>query len=157
LIGDPNPDWLGSLINEFHFGNLTLYIKLDAIQGYNVMSWDKRMFNLFPGGNVTAMELRGEKPKGTARPNFFIYESFIEDGSFVKLREVSLSYDLKLNANWINGLKFTMSGSNLISFDNYFGFDPEVNTEAQSNGIRGQDMANVPIPRVYKFGIIASF
>ncbi|MEA1896722.1 MAG: SusC/RagA family TonB-linked outer membrane protein [Bacteroidota bacterium] len=156
LIGDPNPDWMGSLINQFEYKNFTLFVKIDAVQGFNVMSWDKRMFNLFPGGEATAQELRGEKDKGSAFPNFFIYESFIEDGSFVKLREVSLSYDLKLNT-WVNGLKFTLSGSNLMSIDNYFGFDPEVNTEAQSNGIRGQDMANVPIPRIYKFGITASF
>ena len=50
-----------------------------------------------------------------------------------------------------------MSGTNLISIDNYYGFDPEVNTESQSNGSRGQDMANVPIPQVFKLGVIFNF
>ncbi|MEA1875603.1 MAG: SusC/RagA family TonB-linked outer membrane protein [Bacteroidota bacterium] len=157
IIGDPNPDWVASLTNEFKYKNLSLFVKIDAVHGANVMSWDKRMFNLFPGGDATAMELNGDLPKGSARPNFFIYESFIEDGSFVKLREVSLSYDLGLDSDWIKSLRFTLSGSNLMSYDNYFGFDPEVNTEAQSNGVRGQDMANVPIPRILKFGLTATF
>ncbi len=157
IIGDPNPKWIGSIANTLSYKNFTLFIKVDMVQGFNVMSWDKRMFDLFPGGDATAKELRGEIPKGSTRPNFFIYQSFIENGSFVKLREVSLSYDLKIKSSWVNNLKFTFSGNNLVSWDNYFGFDPEVNTEGQSNGIRGQDMANVPIPRVYRFGIVATF
>ncbi len=157
IIGDPNPKWIGSISNTFAYKNFSLFIKVDMVQGFNVMSWDKRMFDLFPGGEATAKELRGEIPKGSSFPNFFIYQSFIEDGSFVKLRDVALSYNLKLKSNWINSLKFTLSGSNLISWDNYWGFDPEVNTESQSNGVRGQDMANVPIPKVFRFGIVASF
>ena len=157
IIGDPNPDYIASLINEFSYKNFSLYVQFDAVQGFNVMSWDKRMFNLFPGGEATADELNGINDKGAANPNFNIYESFIEDGSFVKLREVALSYNLKPQTKLINNIRFTLSGSNLASYDNYFGFDPEVNTEAQSNGVRGQDMANVPIPRIYKFDITASF
>ncbi len=157
IIGDPNPKWIGSLSNQFRYKAFTLFVKIDMVQGYNVMSWDKRMFDLFPGGEATAKELRGEIPKGSSFPKFFIYESFIEDGSFVKLRELSLSYDLKLKTSWIDDLKFTLSGTNLVSWDNYYGFDPEVNTEGQSNGVRGQDMANVPIPRVYRFGVTAHF
>jgi TonB-linked SusC/RagA family outer membrane protein len=157
IIGDPNPKWIGSVSNTLTYKNFTLFIKVDMVQGFNVMSWDKRMFDLFPGGEATAKELRGEIPKGSSFPNFFIYQSFIENGSFVKLRDVAISYNLKLKSNWIHNLKFTMSGSNLVSWDHYWGFDPEVNTEGQSNGIRGQDMANVPIPRVYRFGIVATF
>ncbi|VAW25433.1 Outer membrane TonB-dependent transporter, utilization system for glycans and polysaccharides (PUL), SusC family, partial [hydrothermal vent metagenome] len=89
--------------------------------------------------------------------NFGIFESFIEDGSYIKLREVALTYNLKLNKNYIKNVKFTLSGTNLISIDNYYGFDPEVNTQGQTNGVTGQDMANVPIPAVYKFGVIFNF
>jgi len=156
IIGDPNPDWVGSLTNTITYKNLSFSFQLDAVQGFNVMSWDKRMFDLFPGGEATAQELRGELDKGASRPNFFIYQSFIEDGSFTKIREVALSYNLNLKKA-VKSLKFTLTGSNLYSFDNYYGFDPEVNTEAQSNGVRGQDMANVPIPRVIKFGVTAKF
>jgi TonB-linked SusC/RagA family outer membrane protein len=157
IIGDPNPKWVGSVSNTFTYKNLSLFVKIDMVQGFNVMCWDKRMFDLFPGGEATAKELRGEIPKGSSFPKFFIYQSFIEDGSFVKLRDVALSYDLKIKSSWVHSLKFTLSGSNLVSWDHYWGFDPEVNTEAQSNGVRGQDMANVPIPRVYRFGIVATF
>ena len=62
------------------------------------------------------------------------------------------------SANFIiENVKIFASGTNLFSIDNYYGFDPEVNTEGQSNGVRGQDMANVPIPQVYQFGVIVNF
>ncbi len=157
IIGDPNPKWIGSISNTFTYKNLSLFVKVDMVQGFNVMDWDQRMFYLFPGGQATAQELRGEIPKGSSFPRFFIYQSFINNGSFVKLRDVSLSYDLKLKNNWVRSLKFSLSGSNLVSWDHYWGFDPEVNTEGQSNGVRGQDMANVPIPKVFRFGIVATF
>lgn len=157
IIGDPNPDFVASITNEFEYKNLGFRFQLDFIQGNDVMSWDKRMGYLFKGGQQTAQELNGDVPKGSSRPNFFIFESFIEDGSYIKLREVALFYNLKIDKPYLDNVKFTLSGTNLISFDNYYGFDPEVNTEGQSNGVRGQDMANVPIPQVYKFGVILNF
>ena len=157
IIGDPNPKWIGSVSNTFSYKNWSLFIKIDMVQGFNVMDWDQRMFDLFPGGEATAKELLGEIPKGSSFPKFFIYQSFIDDGSFVKIRDVALSYDLKLKSNWVKSLKFSLSGSNIASFDHYWGYDPEINTEAQSNGVRGQDMATVPIPREIRFGIVATF
>jgi len=157
IIGDPNPDYVASITNEFEYKNFGFRFQFDFVQGNQVMSWDKRMGYLFKGGQQTAQELNGVIPKGSSRPNFFIFESFIEDGSYVKLRELALFYNLKINKPYLNNIKFTASGTNLISFDNYYGFDPEVNTEGQSNGVRGQDMANVPIPQVYKLGVILNF
>lgn len=157
IIGDPNPDYVASITNEFEYKNLGFRFQFDFVQGNDVMSWDKRMGYLFKGGQQTAQELRGEVPIGSSKPNFFIFESFIEDGSYIKLREVALYYNLRIDKPYLESIKFTASGTNLLSFDNYYGFDPEVNTEGQSNGVRGQDMANVPIPQVYKIGVILNF
>ncbi|NOQ91852.1 MAG: SusC/RagA family TonB-linked outer membrane protein, partial [Flavobacteriaceae bacterium] len=157
VIGDPNPDFVASITNVFEYKNFGFRLQFDFVQGNDVMSWDKRMGYLFKGGQQTAQELRGEIPQGSSRPNFFVFESFIEDGSYIKMREISLFYNLRLNNSVVNNIKFTASGTNLFSIDDYYGFDPEVNTEGQSNGVRGQDMANVPIPKVYKFGVIVNF
>ncbi|PCH73267.1 MAG: SusC/RagA family TonB-linked outer membrane protein [Flavobacteriaceae bacterium] len=157
IVGDPNADYTASITNEFEYKNFGFRMQWDISQGNQVMSWDKRMAYLFKGGKFTADELNGLVPKGFSSPNFGIFESFIEDGSYFKLREVAFSYNLKLEKSYLNNIKFTLSGNNLISIDNYYGFDPEVNTESQSNGARGQDMANVPIPKVFKFGVIFNF
>ncbi len=157
VIGDPNPDFVASITNEFEYKNFGFRFQFDMSQGNDVMSWDKRMAYLFAGGKATADELNGDIPKGSSGKNFRLYESFIEDGSYIKLREVSFSYNLLINKSYMDNIKFNLSATNLFSIDNYYGFDPEVNTEAQSNGVRGQDMANVPIPQVFKLGVIFNF
>ena len=61
---------------------------------------------------------------------FSIFENWIEDGTFVKLREVSLSYIVPTSVSsrvGANSLRVTLYGRNLLSFDNYSGYDPETN------------------------------
>ncbi len=153
VIGDPNPDYIASWTNELKYGNFSFRTQFDAVQGNDVLSWDSRMFYRFGGGAQTGKEFSGEVAKGTGSKKFGIAESYIEDGSFIKLRELSASY---LWANPINGLssvKFTLTGRNLFSIDDYSKWDPEVNMDGQSNGSRGGIMGLIPIPRTFIFGI----
>ncbi len=157
VIGDPNPDFVASITNEFEYKKFGLRFQFDFVEGNDVMSWDKRMGYLFKGGEATALELTGEIPQGSSKPNFSIFESFIEDGSYIKMRELAIYYNWTPKSSIVESVKITASGTNLFSIDDYYGFDPEVNTEGQSNGVRGQDMANVPIPQVYQLGFTINF
>lgn len=154
VIGDPNPDFVASLTNNFSYKNFDFRFQFDMSHGNDVLSWDKRMGFLFAGGETAGEELSNpDIPKAFHKPKFFIYEAFIEDASYVKLREIAVSYNLKLNKSFLNEIQFTASGTNLISWDNHWGFDPEINTGGQENGVMGQQMATVPIPKVFKLGI----
>lgn len=157
VIGNPNPDFIASLINELTYKNFSFRMQFDAVQGADILSWDTRMFYRFGGGPQTASELRGESVRGTGAAKFGIAESYIEDGSYIKLRELSTSYFLNEPFKGVSSIKFTLTGRNLFSIDNYSGYDPEVNMDAQSNGSRGGVMGLVPIPRVVKFGLVATF
>ncbi len=159
VLGDPNPDWFGSLINEFSYKNFSLRVQLDAVQGFDIFNWNRRLLDnvIFGGGSNVGEELLGNRPKGFGRAQAGIFEEFVEDGSFVKLRELALSYNLKSPFKSIDAIKFSFIGRNLISWDDYSGWDPEINTAGQSNGVRGFDFAGVPIPRTYQLGINVSF
>ncbi len=159
VIGDPNPDWFGSLINEFAYKNFKLRIQLDAVQGFDVFNWNRRLLDnvIFGGGFNVGQELLGNRPKGFGGAQAGIFEEFVEDGSFVKLRELAFSYDFKPPIEGIDNVQLTLVGRNLISWDDYTGWDPEINTAGQSNGVRGFDFAGVPIPRTYQLGINVSF
>jgi TonB-linked SusC/RagA family outer membrane protein len=157
VIGDPNPDFIASLINEMKYKNFSFRLQFDAVQGVDVLSWDTRMFYRFGGGEQTGKELSGESVRGTGAANFGIAESYIEDGSYIKLREISASYLLKEPLKGVDNVKFTLTGRNLFSIDNFSGYDPEVNMDGQSNGARGGIMGLVPIPSVIKFGVTATF
>jgi hypothetical protein len=75
----------------------------------------------------------------------------------VKLREVAIGYSLGRAIKGFSDLTLSLSGRNLISFDNYKGYDPEVNAGGQSTILRGIDFGAVPIPRTFSFTISAKF
>jgi TonB-linked SusC/RagA family outer membrane protein len=149
VIGDPNPDWTSALTSELRYRNVSLYIFMDAIQGVDVFNWNRRLMNnhLFGGGPNVGKELSGDLPKGYGSAESGIFEAFVEDGSFVKFREIGLSYRLSNPFSKVAALKIELIGRNLWSFDRYRAWDPEVNTPGQNNGVRGFDFAEVPIPR----------
>lgn len=159
IIGDPNPDWNGSLINEFKYKDLSLRVQFDAVQGFDIFNWNRRLMDnvIFGGGANVGEELLGNQAKGFGRAQANIFEEFVEDGSFVKLREIALSYAIRPNSEWVKQINISLAGRNLMSFDDYSGWDPEINTPGQSNGVRGFDFAGVPIPRTYQLSINLNF
>jgi len=160
IIGDPNPDWIGSLINEFSIGkHWSFRTQFDASIGGDVFNFTKRVGDrdLYGGLKGYEPELRGEVPKGTSAALFSIFENWIEDGSYVKLREASVSYEFKPAFLKSGNMRFSLSGRNLLSFDKYSGYDPEVNAAGQSSAVRGFDFVEVPIPRMVVAGLNITF
>ena len=157
VIGDPNPDWTGSLVNEFSYKKASLRVQLDAVQGVDVFNADWRTRQGVGNGKEAEKEHRGIYPRGYISSFYAAVEQWrIDDGSFVKLREVSLSYVFG-NFKKLKDITLSISGRNLISWDDYKGYDPEVNAGGQSNILRGIDFGAVPIPKTYAFGLSAKF
>ena len=154
-IADTNPDWVGSLTNDFSYKNFSLHIQFDAVQGFDVFNFTNRVNSrpIFGGGANDAAELRGDLVRGYNKAAYNIWERYIEDGSFIKLRELTLAYSLHPMNGKIDAIRFFIQGRNLLSFDSYSGWDPEVSTSGQTNGVRGFDFNEVPIPRTIRFGI----
>ncbi len=159
VIGDPNPDFQLAWINEVNFKDFTFRAQLDAVQGFDVFNFTDRVNSrsTFGGGWRDAQEIRGELVRGYNNAAYNIWERYIEDGSFIKLREFTFGYQLKPDAGYIKAINFNVSGRNLFSIDDYSGWDPEVSTAGQTNGVRGFDFNEVPIPRTISFGINANF
>ncbi|MFT4024534.1 MAG: hypothetical protein QM664_12195 [Flavihumibacter sp.] len=143
-------------MNEFSYKRLGLRVQLDAVQGVEY-------------GMPTGVPARAwvtvkwpSRSNGTVAPRLFngvyaIEEWRIDDRSFVKLREISLSYNTGPIGEAFKGLTISASGRNLISWDNYKGYDPEVNSGGQSTILRGVDFGSVPIPASFSIGVSAKF
>ena len=157
VIGDPNPDYTASLVNELSYKRFNLRVQFDAVQGVDVFNADWRTRQGVGNGKVAEQEQRGEIPRGYILGVYGIEEWRIDDGSFVKLREVSLGYDFGKVSNVFSGLSVLFSGRNLFSWDDYKGYDPEVNAGGQSTILRGIDFGAVPIPRTFSLSIQAKF
>ncbi|MEY4459455.1 MAG: hypothetical protein RIT38_660 [Bacteroidota bacterium] len=156
VIGNPNPDYTASLVNELSFKKWNFRAQLDAVQGVDVFNADFRTRQGVGNGTVAEAEQRGLLPRGYVSGIYAIEEWRVDDGSFIKLRELSLSYNVG-KVKFINNLSINFSGRNLISWDNYKGYDPEVNSAGQSTLLRGIDFGATPIPRTFSFGIKADF
>ena len=156
VIGDPNPDYTASLVNEVSYKKWNFRAQLDAVQGVDVFNADFRTRQGVGNGKVAEQEQRGILPRGYISGIYAIEEWRVDDGSFIKLRELSISYNVG-KLKFINNLNINFSGRNLISWDNYNGYDPEVNSGGQSTLLRGIDFGATPIPRTFSFGIKADF
>ncbi|MEO7265190.1 MAG: SusC/RagA family TonB-linked outer membrane protein [Ferruginibacter sp.] len=157
IIGDPNPDYTASLVNEFTYKKASLRIQLDAVHGNEVWNADWRTRQGVGNGKEAEKEQTGVYPRGYISSFYGTVEQWrIDDGSFVKLREISLSYSFG-KMKMFRDITASISGRNLVSWDNYKGYDPEVNSGGQSTVLRGIDFGSVPIPRTFSVGISAKF
>ncbi|MCK7557118.1 hypothetical protein MKQ70_19760 [Chitinophaga sedimenti] len=131
----------------------------DGMLGFDVFNFTKRVGDNANYGGLKGYEaeLKGEVPKGTSAALFSIFENWIEKGDFVKLRELSLSYQVTPQAGRLKNLRVVLSGRNLISIDNYSGFDPEINAAGQDNAVRGFDFVEVPLPKTFQIGLNVNF
>jgi outer membrane receptor protein involved in Fe transport len=160
VLGDPNPDFTATLVNEFTFKNWSLRMQWDGVYGFEVYNWDWITRNNVGNGPTAEKELRGELPRGwvAAIGGFIgprIQEEHVEDGSFTKLRELSLSYTMP-KMKFAESVKISLIGRNIFSIDDYRGFDPEISSAGQSF-VRGTDFGAIPIPRTYQLSIITNF
>jgi TonB-dependent starch-binding outer membrane protein SusC len=159
IIGNPNPRHVISFIEELDIKKFSVRMQWDGMYGFDVFNFTRRVGerDLYAGLKGYEEELQGRVPKGTSTNLFGIFENWIEDGSFMKLRELSISYTINPKFLKNNSMRFTLSGRNLLSIDKYKGWDPETNAAGQDNAVRGFDFVEVPLPRVIMFGINLNF
>jgi TonB-dependent starch-binding outer membrane protein SusC len=171
VLGDPNPDWIGSLLNEFQLGGgLRLRVLVDGSFGNDVMNLSRRIRDLGAALNSPENEAEflpygdpSKLPPGYFARRLGIFSEYVEDGSFVKLREVSATYTFTqpfVRRYFSDGIELTLAGRNLHTWTDYTGYDPEGNLFGQNApGLtttaadRGFDFAMVPIPRTWSASV----
>ncbi len=132
-IGDANPDFRLAFANTLSFKGFTLYALIDWKQGgdiYNMTNqWNYR-------DDLSADEDMFDVPDAQKKTTAYfqslyhvndLNSHFIEDGTYVKIRELSLYYTIdKEFFNFFKNLRIGVIGRNLYTFTNYRGFDPEI-------------------------------
>lgn len=157
FVGDPWPEWTGSLSNEFGFGsNWTASFLFDGQFGHDLWNQGQRIMDLFGAGPLYDQLLRGEITAEERTRLQGIWEYYLEDASFVKLRQLALRYSTQ--APWLSSigasaLQVEVLGRNLFTWTDYTGYDPEVNMFGLSTVERGTDFAVYPNARTYTIGV----
>jgi hypothetical protein len=100
-------------------------------------------------GQVTDVpRISFQDPMGNSR----FSDRWIEDGSYLKLKSVTLSYDLPINSTFLQGLSFWIQGNNLFTLTKYLGTDPECSMSSSVLG-QGIDTGMLPMSRSFVAGI----
>jgi hypothetical protein len=167
LKGIPYPKHNGSLtLNMNIFRNFEVYSLIDWATGLSVYN-NTRIFQINFSNDVKfddKVEAFSNASPGTEEYNALADDlanldtrydgNFVEDADFIKLREVSVSYDFTelINktalSNAVRSMKLSVSGRNLFTATNYSGIDPEVNFTGARSLTQGADFLTLQTPRV---------
>ncbi len=158
-VGDAYPDFIMGFSNDVEWRRFRLGMQWDWKQGGDVINLTKLLFD---AGQNSADKADGGLSRLVrwASGNTKVY---VEDASYLKLRELSLSYDLPpsvVAALFGGGARFarlTLSGRNLIRITPYDGYDPEVSNFGNQPIFRNIDVAPFPPSRSWFFSIDVGF
>lgn len=166
-IGDPNPDFTYGMTNTFSWKGFNLSIFIQGSYGNDIFNASRiETEGMYDGKNQSTRVLNRWKIPGqitdVPKAGFDLKNStyFIEDGSYLRLKDVSLSYNFrgKLLKQWgITRLQPYFTASNLLTWTNYSGMDPEVNQWGNSGSVQGIDWGTYPHCRTFTFGLNVEF
>ena len=166
-IGDPNPDFTFGLTNNFSWKGFNLNILLQGSVGndiYNVSRMETE--GMYDGKNQSTKVLDRWRVPGqitnVPKAGWNIKNSsyFVEDGSYLRVKSVSLSYDVPrkiISKLGINRLQPYFTASNLLTWTSYSGMDPEVNQYGNNGAVQGIDWGTYPLNRSFVFGLKLEF
>ena len=166
-IGDSNPDFNMSFVSDLRFKALRLYGLLDWQQGGSIINLTKFLYDL--GQNtadyadpITVGTL--QTTVGANRLRVFGRQTgvYVEDASFMKLREVTLSFDVPSTmvsrfGRGVRSAQLSLSGRNLLTFTDYTGMDPEVSNFGNQQIARNIDVAPFPPSRSFWLSVSLGF
>ena len=165
VIGNPNPNWFFSLSNNFSYKGWELSVFLQGVSGnkiYNANNVDNE--GMAAAYNQTTAVLNRWTGEGTSNSmpraiwgdpnqNCRVSDRFVENGSYLRLKNITLSYTLPkkwMQKIQLENARISFSCENVATITGYSGFDPEVD-------INGIDSSRYPISRTFSMGLNFNF
>jgi TonB-linked SusC/RagA family outer membrane protein len=171
-IGDPNPDFIYGFNSDISFRDFALSFFIQGSQGNDILNvnainntidygYGLNMPEEVYSNHWSPTDTRAKYPVISRGVTAKISNRFIEDGSYMRLKNIQLAYNLpvrKLKSDWIRNIQVYISGQNMLTLTKYSWFDPEVNARGGSNSTSlGYDWYSYPTSKSVTFGIRAGF
>ena len=187
IVGNALPKFTGGFTNEFTYKNFSLNVFFYFQQGNKIMNMNEffmvhggtqNNIGFLPRqlerwqkvGDITDIPrmttFSGDPTVNGGSANNYggnvasLSSRYLEDGSFIRLKNVSLGYTIpeSVTSKWhISKVRANISASNLLTFTNYRGLDPEVSSQGGNQNTAGYDWATVPQPRTVQVGLNVTF
>jgi TonB-linked SusC/RagA family outer membrane protein len=171
VIGSYHPDFVWGINNAFVFKNFDFAFFINGVEGREVLNLTRR--HLANGeANFNSYAILNERWKSPEDPgngmvpkadrtsdgNVNRPSSYqIEDGSYIKLRNISLGYNLPKGKLPVQNLRVFASVTNVAIWTDYIGFNPEVNLAQGASLTPGEDYGAYPLSRAFQFGVDVTF
>jgi TonB-dependent starch-binding outer membrane protein SusC len=173
ILGDPTPKFIYGWTNTVNFKKFELHFFFQGVYGNSVLNATRRdLYNNVARHNVSRDVLYNswntDNPQGTlpriggagylTTPTADEYvDFFVEDGSFLRLRNVRLGYNIAFNNPVFKSARVYVAAQNLFTLTRYSGYNPEVNDRGQSTLNQGIDFGAYPLAKTYMLGVNIEF
>ena len=163
--GTAQPDLNYAFFLNFKYRSLSLGMNFNGVSGNKI--YNHTAMTLYSRGqlarNLNTTDFAVQFPNENLSNSNEVSTRYLENGSFLRLNNATLAYTLNPEkagfGDLINSIRFSVTGQNLFVITDYSGFDPEVNTGSNIDGIQtfGIDRFTYPTPRTFLFGLNVSF
>lgn len=173
FIGNPHPDFTYGFTNNFSYKGIDLSIFLQGSQGNDILNLTRRAgtlnANLYTNQLAEAIDFYSPTntdaslPRPTnalSHPNNKISNRYVEDGSYLRIQNVTLGYSIPtdvISKMKLTRLRIYAGVQNLYTFTNYSGYDPEVGSFNQDALFMNIDNGRYPTPRTFTMGMNVEF
>ena len=162
FLGDPNADAIYGIAVEFTTGDFFANMNFNGAAGHVI--YNNTANTVIPIGNLGSRNVDANLINGVANQEstsnaIKASSRYLEDGTYMKLANMTLGYTIGDLGNYVKNVRISLTGQNLLVFTNYSGFDPEVNTVNDVDGVPSFGIEYIPYPsaRTIMFGINFSF
>lgn len=164
VIGNPNPDLFGAIFTNLHYKKLNLDVFFTYSLGNDIYNYTRAQLesmSLFYNQTqavINRWKVEGDVTNvpravyGDPLGNSRFSDRWIEDGSYIRLKNVNLSYSLPIKNDILRGITLFASANNLITFTKYKGLDPEF-ALGQNPLYNGIDATFIPAARTVNVGV----
>ena len=163
--GSALPDLLYAFYLNFNYKNFDLGFNFNGVSGNKI--FNHTAMSLYNKGqlvnNLNTTDFSVQYPNEIPTNSNDVSTRYLEDGSFLRLNNASLGYNLDPATiglrDLVSNIRFSLTGQNLLTITDYSGYDPEVNTGSEIDQIQtfGIDRFRYPSARTYLFGLNVSF
>jgi TonB-linked SusC/RagA family outer membrane protein len=170
IIGRAQPKFIGGVSNTFSYKGLELTVFFQGVYGNQILNANRFELEYLNGTSNQSRDMLNrwtptntntDIPRAsTTRPANRISTRQIEDGSYLRMKNIQLAYTLPSNvtkALHLQGLRFYVSAQNYLTWTKYSGYDPEVNRFGQDSRSQGFDYASYPAAKTLIFGLNVGF
>jgi TonB-linked SusC/RagA family outer membrane protein len=172
IIGNPNPNFIFGVNNDFEYKGLTLSIFVQGSIGNQIANLNRYRSDALTGNiyNISQSAYNG-RWTGEGTSNYYprarwtggyfnsrFSDFIIEDGSYIRLKNLTLGYNIPLGKlKVIKNARLFVTASNLVTITKYSGYDPEVNTNYNNPLTPGVDNGTYPQVKTFSTGINLKF